>query len=220
MNRIRIVIALSLILTGCDSNEVRQSDTDVLQRQQIEKENAAREARVKDEQAELARIRAQQRKRDEPAQPAPQAEVPVLQPLEPASMETQPLVAPPSMQENPDNAFAERTIYYAYDAYNLAEEYRRLIEAHSKFLLAHQDRKLRIEGHCDDRGSREYNLALGQRRADAIKRALTLLGVPARQIQTVSFGAEKPKASGQSETAYAQNRRVDLVYLESGDKRR
>jgi hypothetical protein len=77
---------------------------------------------------------------------------------------------------------------------------------------AHKNRKPRIEGSCDERGSREYNLALAQRRADSVKRALTLLGVPARQIQTVSFGAEKPKASGQSETAYALNRRADLVY--------
>ena len=71
---------------------------------------------------------------------------------------------------------------------------------------------LRIEGNCDERGSREYNLALGQRRADSVKRALTLLGVPADQIQTVSYGSEKPKATSHDEQAYAENRRSDLIY--------
>ena len=220
MNRIWVPIALSLTLAGCDSYEVRQSNTDVLQRRQIEQENAAREAQVREEQAELSRIREQQRKRDEAAERAAQTEVPVVRPVEPTSIETEPLEAPQAVPENPDNAIADRTIYYPYDAYNLAEQYRPLVEAHSKFLLTHKDRKLRIEGNCDDRGSREYNLALGQRRADSVKRALTLLGVPARQIQTVSFGAEKPKASGQSEKAYAENRRVDLVYMESDEKKR
>jgi peptidoglycan-associated lipoprotein len=212
MTRIWVTIALSLVLTSCGSDEVRQSSTDVLQRRQIQRENVAREARVREEQAELAQAREQQGQRHEAAQRAAQTEVPVVQPLEPIPIEMEPLEAPRAMPENPDSAFAKRTIYYAYDAYNLAEEYRSLVEAHSRFLLAHKDYKLRIEGNCDDRGSREYNLALGQRRADSVKRALTLTGVPATQIQTVSFGSEKPKTSVHSEEAYAQNRRVDLVY--------
>ena len=221
MNRTWVTIALSLILTGCGLDEVRQSDTDVLQRRQIEQENAAREARVREEEAQLAQIREQQRKRDEAAQRAAQTEVPIVRPIAPTGIEAEPLETSRAAPDNPDAAtLARRPIYYAYDAYNLAEEYRSLVEAHGKFLLAHQDRKLRIEGHCDERGSREYNLALGQRRADSAKRALTLLGVPGRQIQAVSLGSEKPKASGHSEEAYAQNRRVDLVYPESDDKPR
>jgi peptidoglycan-associated lipoprotein len=72
---------------------------------------------------------------------------------------------------------------------------------------------VRIVGNCDERGSREYNLALGQRRADSVKKAMTLLGVPPKQIQTVSFGAEKPKAPGHDEEAWAENRRSDIVYI-------
>ena len=72
---------------------------------------------------------------------------------------------------------------------------------------------MRVEGNCDERGSREYNLALGQRRADAIKRAMTLLGVPVRQVETVSFGAEQPKMPSSNEEAWGENRRSDIVYV-------
>jgi len=108
---------------------------------------------------------------------------------------------------------SKRSIYYDFDAYNIKEEYAHLVEAHGKFLLEHKDMKVRIEGNCDERGSREYNLALGQRRADSVKKAMTLLGVPAKQIQTVSFGAEKPKSPGHDEEAWAENRRSDIVYV-------
>ena len=88
-----------------------------------------------------------------------------------------------------------------------------MVEAHAKFLHEHKELRVRVEGNCDERGSREYNLALGQRRADSIKRAMTLLGVPPRQIETVSFGSEKPKAVGSNEEAWAENRRSDIVYV-------
>jgi len=97
--------------------------------------------------------------------------------------------------------------------YNIRDEFQSTVEAHAKFLLEHKELKVRIEGNCDERGSREYNLALGQRRADSVKRAMTLLGVPARQIETVSFGAEKPKALGHDEESWAENRRSDIVYI-------
>ena len=87
-----------------------------------------------------------------------------------------------------------------------------IIEAHANFLLAHPDIKIKVEGNCDDRGSREYNLALGQRRADSVKRAMTLLGVNENQIETVSFGAERPVAFGQDEASWSKNRRSDIVY--------
>jgi peptidoglycan-associated lipoprotein len=87
-----------------------------------------------------------------------------------------------------------------------------VVEAHAKFLTEHADIKIAVQGNCDERGSREYNLALGQRRADSVKRAMVLLGVTEKQIESVSFGAEKPVAFGQDEESWAKNRRSDMVY--------
>ena len=216
MNKLWVAIGAALILAGCGSDEVRNSKQDLEMRRQIEQENAAREARVRQEQEELAKIRAEQHKRDEAGQRAAQAEAPVIRPIEQSNIEQEPIKEPettavPPM--DPSKAFATRTIYYEYDAYNVKEEYLAVMQAHSKFLLAHKDVKMRVEGNCDERGSREYNLALGQRRADSVKRALMLMGVPARQIEAVSFGSEKPKATTHDEQAYAENRRSDLVYV-------
>ena len=87
-----------------------------------------------------------------------------------------------------------------------------MIEAHSRFIKAAPNRKVMIEGHTDDRGGREYNLALGQKRAEAVRRSLGLLGVPDSQVEAVSFGKEKPAAQGTTEDARAQNRRAELSY--------
>jgi peptidoglycan-associated lipoprotein len=214
MNKLWVAAAVALMLTGCGSDEVRSSKTDVELRRQMEQENAAREARVRQEQEELARIRADQRKRDEASQKASQAEAPVIRPIEPANIEQEPIKEPEAQipPMDPSKAFATRTIYYDYDAYNVKEEYLAVMQAHSKFLLAHKDVKLRIEGNCDERGSREYNLAIGARRAQALESRLHLLGVNPAQVETMSFGKERPKASGNNEQAWAQNRRADLVY--------
>ena len=128
-----------------------------------------------------------------------------------------------NLQGNPltQGQLAKRSVYFDYDSNAVKDEYRGLVQAHSRYLTADKrDAKIRIEGNCDERGSREYNLALGQRRADSIKRALTLLGVPAAQIEAVSFGSEKPRALAHNEWAYAQNRRSDLVYVESKSVKR
>jgi len=213
MHKIWVTIGAALILSGCGSDEVKQSKFDVEQRRQIEQQNADREARVRREEEELARIREQARKRDEAAQRAAQVEALVIRPIQPNNLQQEPLPEPNSTPQDLDSLLAKRTIYYEYDSYNVKEEYQPLVEAHSKFMLAHKEVKLLIEGNCDERGSREYNLALGQRRADAVKRALTLLGVPAGQIETVSFGSEKPRAISHDEQAYAENRRSDLMYV-------
>jgi len=215
MKKFWVIIGVALMLSGCGSDEIRSSKTDLEMRRQMEQENAAREARVRQEQEELSRIRAEQRKREEARQRAAQAEAPVIRPIEQANIEQEPIKEPETAAPpiDPTKAFATRTIYYDYDAYNVREEYLSVMQAHSKFLLAHKEVKLRVEGNCDERGSREYNLALGQRRADSVKRALMLMGVPARQIEAVSFGSEKPKATAHDEQAYAENRRSDLVYV-------
>jgi peptidoglycan-associated lipoprotein len=113
---------------------------------------------------------------------------------------------------DPNSLLSKRNIFFDYDGFVVAPEYRQLIEAHAKYLVANKGARLRIEGNTDERGSREYNLALGQRRADAVRRSLVLLGVSDSQIETVSFGEEKPSMQGSTEEAWRANRRADLAY--------
>jgi len=105
-----------------------------------------------------------------------------------------------------------RVIYFDYDSYVIKPEFQSLIEGHARFLKANTARKLVIEGNTDQRGGSEYNLALGQKRSEAVRRALALLGVPDSQMEAVSFGKEKPAVDAMNEDAYAQNRRAELVY--------
>lgn len=105
-----------------------------------------------------------------------------------------------------------RLVYFDYDSFDLKPESQSVIEAHARFLRANAQRKVSLEGHTDERGGREYNLALGQKRAEAVRRALSLLGVADAQMEAVSFGKEKPAATGSDEAAWAQNRRVEIVY--------
>ncbi|RYF07978.1 MAG: peptidoglycan-associated lipoprotein Pal [Comamonadaceae bacterium] len=105
-----------------------------------------------------------------------------------------------------------RVVYFDYDSYVIKGEFQSVIEAHARFIKAAPARKVMIEGHTDDRGGREYNLALGQKRAEAVRRSLGLLGVQESQMEAVSFGKEKPAAQGNTEDAHAQNRRAELSY--------
>jgi peptidoglycan-associated lipoprotein len=105
-----------------------------------------------------------------------------------------------------------RIIYFDYDSYVIKPEFQSLIEGHARFLKANNGRKIAIEGHTDERGGREYNLALGQRRSEAVRRSLGLLGVPDVQVEAVSFGKEKPAAPGSDEASWAQNRRAEIAY--------
>ena len=109
-------------------------------------------------------------------------------------------------------ALGKRSIFYAFDAFAVADEYKPVAEAHGGFLSHHRKAKVTLQGNCDERGSREYNLALGARRAECVKNLLSLSGAGSDQIEVVSFGKEKPKAAGHDEEAWAQNRRVDFVY--------
>ncbi len=106
----------------------------------------------------------------------------------------------------------ERSVYFDFDDARIKKEYVPLLERHAKFLSANPKVSIRVEGNTDERGSEEYNLALGQRRADAVVNALSTLGVPKGQMEAISWGETKPKAMGHDEAAWAQNRRVDLVY--------
>jgi peptidoglycan-associated lipoprotein len=103
-------------------------------------------------------------------------------------------------------------VYFDFDSYVIKPEFQSLLEAHARFLKANPSRKVSIEGHTDERGGREYNLALGQKRAEAVRRALALLGVSDSQMEAVSFGKEKPALEGHDEAAWAKNRRAEIVY--------
>ena len=105
-----------------------------------------------------------------------------------------------------------RVLYFDYDSYSIKPSYQSVIEAHARFINSNPSGKVMLEGHTDERGGREYNLALGQKRAEAVSRALGLLGVPSTQMEAVSFGKEKPAAMGATEDAMAKNRRVELSY--------
>lgn len=114
--------------------------------------------------------------------------------------------------KDPNNILSKRNIYFDYDSDAVKAEYRPLVEAHGKYLLAHGDAKMILQGNTDERGTREYNLSLGQRRSVAVKNALNLLGVKDGQIETVSYGEEKSEGTCADENCYQKNRRVDIVY--------
>ncbi len=113
---------------------------------------------------------------------------------------------------DPAGPLAQRSVYFDHDGYIVKEEFRPMLEAHARYLLNHRARSISIVGHTDEHGSREYNLALGQKRAQAVQRLLMLLGVPETRTESVSYGEEKPKALGSDEAAWAENRRVDIEY--------
>ena len=115
--------------------------------------------------------------------------------------------------KDPNNVLYKRSVYFDFDSNAVKDEFRPVVQAHSKYMTADKrDAKIRIEGNCDERGSREYNLALGQRRAEAVKKVMTVLGVQDARIETVSFGEEKPASTGHDEGAWQQNRRADIKY--------
>lgn len=105
-----------------------------------------------------------------------------------------------------------RVIYFDYDSFEVKAEAAATLEANARYLNANRTRRVNLEGHTDERGGREYNLALGQKRAEAVRRALSLLGVPETQMEAVSFGEEKPAQTGFDEAAFSKNRRVELTY--------
>ena len=113
---------------------------------------------------------------------------------------------------DPNNILSKRSIYFDFDSFVVKDEYRPLVEAHARFLQQNRSARMTVQGNTDERGSREYNIALAQKRADSVKRMMLLLGATESQIETVSFGKEKPKNPGHDESAWAENRRDDVLY--------
>lgn len=139
--------------------------------------------------------------------PAPQASEQVeTAPAAVATVDANPLT-------DPNNLLSKRGIYFDFDQYNIKPEFTELVAAHAHYLVQHPQINITLEGNADERGSREYNLSLGQKRAVAVKKALNLLGVSDAQIETISYGEEKPAVVGHDETAWKFNRRTDIKYL-------
>ncbi len=126
-------------------------------------------------------------------------------PVQPSQVQVNPL-------KDPANILSKRSVFFDYDSDVIKDEFRPLVQAHGKYLAEHPAAKMLVQGNCDERGSREYNIALGQRRADAVKRMLALMGAREAQIESVSLGEEKPRCTETTESCYAQNRRDDMLY--------
>jgi peptidoglycan-associated lipoprotein len=221
MRNVLFVAFLVFFIAGCASQGGKSADIeqrDLFDQQQAQRQQEAarqqeaeKQAQVMREQEEFKRqLEEQQRRQQGQTQ---QQEQPIVRPLADATVGESQLKSDPWAQiKETGSLLSKRSIYYEYDRYDIQEEYVPIIEAHAKLLMAHTDLKIAVQGNCDDRGSREYNLALGQRRAESVKRAMVLLGVNEKQIETVSFGAEKPVAFGRDEESWAKNRRRDIVY--------
>ena len=137
---------------------------------------------------------------------APAAEAPPTRTVEPvATKSIDPL-------DDPQGVLANRSVYFDFDSYVVREDGKSVVQNHSGYLTKNTSRNILIQGNTDERGGAEYNLALGQKRAEAVKKSMVALGVSEGQIEAVSLGKEKPKAEGHNEEAWAQNRRSDIVY--------
>jgi peptidoglycan-associated lipoprotein len=134
------------------------------------------------------------------------------QPVKPVDVTGGPSASQLSALKDPKNILSQRSIYYDYDKFDVKDEYRALVEAHAKYLRENPSARMLIQGNTDERGSREYNVGLGQRRSDGVKRTLLLLGARDNQVESVSLGEEKPQVDGHNEAAWAKNRRSDILY--------
>lgn len=141
--------------------------------------------------------------------PAEAPAKPVVQDNRAVATVTAPVVDP---LDDPKNILSKRSVYFDFDAYVVKPEYANIVSAHSTYIRDGKSRKVLIQGNTDERGGSEYNLALGQKRAEALRKAMVILGTPDAQIEAVSYGKEKPKATGHDEASWAENRRDDIVY--------
>ena len=135
-------------------------------------------------------------------------------PVKPADT-TKPLVTKPMTGDpltDPGNILSRRSIFFDYDSNLIKDEFKPIVTAHARYLQQNPSTRIRVEGNADDRGSREYNIALGQRRSEAVKQMMQLLGVRPNQVEPVSFGEEKPRCTEAAESCWSQNRRGDIVY--------
>lgn len=131
------------------------------------------------------------------------------------SADTRPLTPPVQTVnplKDPNNVLSKRSVFYDYDSFEVKAEYKPLIEAHGKYLSNNPKAKVFLQGNADERGSREYNISLGSKRAEGVRKMLSVLGAKEEQMESVSFGEEKPRADCPEESCWSQNRRTDIVY--------
>lgn len=141
-----------------------------------------------------------------PAEPVVETQEPVVaEPVE--TVVEEPMMEDPSTQASLDAASGGALAYFGYDRYDLSSDARSALQSQAAWLQAHGSAKVTVEGHCDERGTREYNLALGDRRANSVKNYLVALGVDPSRIHTVSYGKERPAVTGTGATSWSQNRR-------------
>ena len=216
MRNFLFVAFLVFFIAGCATQGGKSADIeqrDLFDQQQAQRQQEAAKQQEAEKQAQVMQEQEALKRQLEEQQRRQQQEQPIVRPLPDGTVGESQLTSDPWAQlKEAESLLSKRSIYYEYDRYDIQEEYVPVIEAHAKLLMAHSDLKIIVQGNCDDRGSREYNLALGQRRSDSVRRAMVLLGVNEKQIETVSFGAEKPVAFGQDEESWAKNRRSDIVY--------
>ncbi|GBL46316.1 18K peptidoglycan-associated outer membrane lipoprotein [Sulfuriferula multivorans] len=187
MNKMILSLLLVGVLAGCSSMQEKPANVQDLNAQKAQQDAAAKAAAEK-----AAELRALEQRRLAEQEAARNKQVNPL--------------------TDPNSPLSQRSIYFDYDSSVVQDSYRPTLQAHAGYLSSHKDAKVTLQGNTDDRGSREYNLALGQRRADSVRKVLNTLGVPESQMEAVSFGEEKPKATGDDEAAWKENRRVDIVY--------
>jgi peptidoglycan-associated lipoprotein len=152
---------------------------------------------------------------DKKEEPAPVTDRSATPPVTTTTTTTTPTTSTPiavNPLKDPKNILSTRIIYFDFDSNVVKDEYRAMIQAHAKYLNENRAAGLRIEGHTDERGSREYNIALGNRRAESVKKILVVLGVQDGRIEIISFGEEKPMEGGHDEASWTKNRRAELKY--------
>ncbi len=148
-----------------------------------------------------------------PVEKAPEVvEKPAAPVAQPDTRQVAPVQAAVDELDIPGGKLANRSVYFDFDSYVVREDGKDVVQNHSAYLVKNGQRNILIQGNTDERGGSEYNLALGQKRAEAVRKSMAALGVPEARMEAVSLGEEKPKAEGHNEEAWAQNRRADIVY--------
>lgn len=202
MKKIVTGVFLLNLLAACASDELPTEEATAA----VAEDTAVMEVAPPQRAAEIAPQIAPERAIESIIEPAAEpATAELFEPISPNAAMVDPL-------DDPNSMLAKRSVFHSFNSDAVQSESTAIVQAHAKYLADNPGRKVRLEGNTDERGSSEYNLALGQRRANGIKKMLILGGADANQVEAVSFGEEKPKATAHNESAWSQNRRTDIVY--------